>query len=387
MDCHHFDAGRCRSCTWLSTPYEQQVAQLDARARDLLAPLVDPSIRWEPPVTGPESGFRNKAKMVVAGTVEQPTLGILDPVGGGVDLRDCGLHEPAIQAALPTLADLVTRAGLTPYDVPARRGELKHLLVTASPDGELMVRFVLRSTEPLARLRKHLPWLLDRLPIAVASVNLQPEHKAVLEGEEEIVLTERDSLPMRLGPVTLQLRPRSFFQTNTAIAERLYATARAWTDDIEVGSVLDLYCGVGGFALTLAAPGRRVHGVEVSADAVRAAEAARAAAHAAGIPGTSPEEVGFTAGDATATAGAAPDLLVVNPPRRGLGERLCAWIEEAAPAWLLYSSCRPETLARDLGDLPGYEPVRVQLFDMFPQTEHAEVLVLARRRGRGRFGA
>ena len=85
---------------------------------------------------------------------------------------------------LGTGKPFVTRAALTPYDVAARRGELKHLLVTASPDGELMVRFVVRSTEPVARVRKHLPWLLEQLPVAVASVNLQPEHKAVLEGED-----------------------------------------------------------------------------------------------------------------------------------------------------------------------------------------------------------
>ena len=83
-------------------------------------------------------------------------LGIWDPVTGGVDLRDCPLHEPALVAALPTLAAFVTRAGITPYDILERRGELKHLLVTASPDGELMVRFVLRSTEAMGRIRKHL---------------------------------------------------------------------------------------------------------------------------------------------------------------------------------------------------------------------------------------
>lgn len=382
MDCRHFDAGRCRSCSRLLTPYPRQVAELDERARSLVGA---PDHVWEPPVVGPESGFRNKAKMVVAGTVEEPTLGILDPDGAGVDLRDCGLHVPALQEALPTLAAFAARAGLVPYDVPARRGELKHVIVTASPDEELMVRFVLRSTESVPRVRKHLPWLLEQLPVRVASVNLQPEHKAVLEGEVEIPLTEQEALPMRLGAITLQLRPRSFFQTNTAIAERLYATARAWTDDSGASSVLDLYCGVGGFALALAAPGRHVRGVEVSADAVRAAEEARAVAHAAGVPGTGAEEVAFVTGDATATAGAAPDLLVVNPPRRGLGERLCAWIEESAPERLLYSSCRPETLARDLGDLPGYRVERAQLFDMFPQTEHVEVLVLARRGVRGRF--
>ncbi len=163
-----------------------------------------------------EHGFRNKAKMAVAGTADDPTLGILDRAGHGTDLRGCPLHTPGIVAALPVLAAFVTRAGLTPYDVPTRRGELKYLLVTEG-DG-LMVRFVLRSTEALARIRKHLPGLLDALGTGtVVSVNLQPEHKAVLEGAREIPLAG-EALAVPLGDVVLHLRPQSFFQTNTDVA-------------------------------------------------------------------------------------------------------------------------------------------------------------------------
>src|SRR4051794_25008185 len=213
--CHHFDAGRCRSCTWLGTPYG---VQLTAKQRHVEELLAGRGVAWLPPVASPQLGFRNKAKMVVHGTVEEPTLGILNPAGAGVDLRDCPLHTTGIRGALPVLAELVTRATLTPYDVPGRRGELKYLLVTESPDGELMVRFVLRSQEPVARIRKHLPWLREALPaMVVASVNLQPEHKAILEGDREIPLTELQTLRMRVNGLDLHLRPQSFFQTNTAM--------------------------------------------------------------------------------------------------------------------------------------------------------------------------
>src|SRR4051794_8622911 len=157
---HPFDAGRCRSCSWLGLPYDGQLLDKQRQVRDLL----DPELVWEPPVASAQMGFRNKAKMVVSGTVHDPTLGILDPAGAGVDLRDCPLHTDGIRAALPVLADFVRLAALTPYDVPTRRGELKHLLVTESPDGELMVRFVLRSQEPVARLRKYLAALRQALP-------------------------------------------------------------------------------------------------------------------------------------------------------------------------------------------------------------------------------
>lgn len=373
MLCSHFDAGRCRSCTWLGTPYGEQLAEKQRLVEELLAGC--PGTAWLPPVASAQLGVRNKAKMVVSGTAEDPTLGILNPAGAGVDLRDCPLHTPGVQAALPELAAFVTRAALTPYDVAARRGELKYLLVTESPDGELMVRFVLRSQEPVARIRKHLPALLDRLPaVVVASVNLQPEHKAVLEGEREIVLTDQESLRMRVGGVALHLRPQSFFQTNTAMAAELYRLAGSWVGEVAPRTVWDLYCGVGGFALSLAGPGREILGVEISREAVLSAERTRDEAGLAGVR--------FEAGDATSYAlgsGAPPDLVVVNPPRRGIGPELSGWLDASAVRHVLYSSCNAQTLARDLGSMPALRPVRGQLLDMFPNTAHYEVLVLLER--------
>ncbi|WP_137294494.1 23S rRNA (uracil(747)-C(5))-methyltransferase RlmC [Nocardioides dongxiaopingii] len=371
MRCGYFEDGRCGSCTELRTPYDAQVAAKVEHCRRVLGD--HPGLAWLPPVTSRPSGFRNKAKMVVGGTAERPTLGILDPHGHGTDLRTCGLYSPRMQALLPALADLVGRAGLTPYDVPSRRGELKHLLVTESPDGEHLVRFVLRSSEALPRLRKHLPALLAARPdVVVVSANLQPEHKAVLEGPEEVVLTERSTLRVAVNDIALHLGPQSFFQTNTEVAAALYRQAAAWADEVAPTDVLDLYCGVGGFALHLAAPGRRVLGVEVSDQAVASATTTAAEL---GL-----RDVAFLAGDATTPPDSAADLVVVNPPRRGLGPELCAWLERSPARTLIYSSCRAESLARDLAALPSYVAERARLLDMFPQTGHYEVAVLLRRR-------
>ena len=368
--CHHFDAGRCRSCSWLGLPYDVQLVDKQRQVAELVDAL------WEPPVASAQLGFRNKAKMVVSGSVDDPTLGILNPAGAGVDLRDCPLHTAGIRASLPVLAEFVRTAALTPYDVPGRRGELKHLLVTESPDGELMVRFVLRSQEPVARLRKHLGSLRAEIPrLAVVSVNLLPEHKAVLEGEREIVLSEATTLRMRVNGLDLHLRPQSFFQTNTAMAAELYGRARAWTDDLAPSSVWDLYCGVGGFALSLARPGVAVTGIEVSREAVASASQTAAEAGLA--------DVRFEAGDATAYAAGSsspPDLVVVNPPRRGIGPELSGWLEASGVEHVLYSSCNAVTLAKDLAAMPTLRPVRGQLLDMFPNTGHYEVLTLLRRR-------
>lgn len=362
LDCAYFDAGRCRSCTLLPTPYERQLADQQARIEAMLPPMA-----WDAPHASAVGGFRNKAKMAVAGTVDAPTIGILAADGTGIDLQACPLHEPPIVAAMPLLEQLVREARLTPYDVPSRRGELKHLILTASPDGELALRLVLRSSEAVPRLAKHLP-LLAALPLASVSVNLQPEHKAVLEGDEELLLAGDGVLRMRVNDVPLRLRPRSFFQTNTAVAAALYRQATAWIDEADPASVLDLYCGVGGFALHAARPGRRVAGVEVTAEAI---DAARESAAELGADAT------FAVGDAGSVdleGAGAPELVVVNPPRRGIGE-LAERLEASAVRRVVYSSCNPVTLARDLQAMPSLVPLRGRVFDMFPHTGHAEVLV------------
>ncbi|WP_374007312.1 23S rRNA (uracil(747)-C(5))-methyltransferase RlmC [Leifsonia sp. LS-T14] len=373
MDCSYFDAGVCRSCTLMGVPYAEQLEGKDRLARELLAPFGD--AEWLPPVASAEAGYRNKAKMVIGGTADAPTIGILDEAGRGVDLRRCGICSPGIGAALPVLARFITRQRLEPYRVPERAGELKFVLVTESPDGELMVRFVARSEQTVDRVRAGLDRLLAELPAArVVTVNLQPEHKAVVEGERDVVLTRESALPMRLGPVSLRLRPQSFFQTNTAVATELYAQVSAWVDGIAPASVWDLYCGVGGFALHVAAPGRRVVGVETSREAVRSA---RASAAAAGLP-----EVAFRAGDATAFAlgaAAAPDLVIVNPPRRGIGADLSGWLESSGGPHVVYSSCNPKSLAHDLARMPSYRIQAGRVLDMFPQTGHMEVAVLLER--------
>lgn len=372
MHCPYFDAARCLSCTLLGQPYADQLAGKQRHCEEMLAEHT--GLRWLAPVRSVDAGFRNKAKMVVSGTVEQPSLGILDAAGFGVDLSDCPLYPASLQAAFPALAAFITRARLEPYDLVRRAGELKYVLVTQSPDGELMVRFVLRSQEPVARIRKHLPALQESLPqLRVVSVNLLPEHKAVVEGEREILLTEQETLRMEVNGIDLHLRPQSFFQTNTAVAAALYRQARTWVDEREPTSVWDLYCGVGGFALHVARPGRVVTGVETSPEAVVSAQTS---ARQTGL-----RDVHFHAGDATAFALEAtpPDLVIVNPPRRGIGPVLAGRLEESTVRHVVYSSCNAESLARDLRAMPSLRPRQAQVLDMFPNTTHYEVLVLLER--------
>lgn len=379
MHCSHYAAGRCRSCSLIEQLYAEQLAAKVAHCRGLLAAYDE--VEWLSPVASAKAGFRNKAKMAVSGSYERPVLGIVDGRGQGVSLVDCPLYPSALRDCFAPLEAFIRLARIAPYDIAARRGELKHVLVTlAEHSGELMVRLVLRSQEPLGRIRKHLPELQAALPgLRVASVNLQPVHKAVLEGDQEIVLTEQASLTMRLNGIPLHLRPMSFFQTNTAVAAALYRQAREWVEELGPDSVWDLFCGVGGFALHVADGRRKVTGIELSTEAIASAEQSR---NEIGL-----ERVRFRALDAADFAVCnpeVPDLVIVNPPRRGIGPELCDFLDQsAAVRWVIYSSCNAETLARDLARMTSLRLRRARLLDMFPHTAHYEVITLLERVDQG----
>jgi len=375
MHCALYDAGRCRSCQWLEKPYPQQLSDKQALLQQLLADT--PVAGWLPPVSSVQQGFRNKAKMVVSGSVERPVFGMVTREGDAVDLVDCPLYPASFAPVFALLKPFIARAGLTPYNVARKRGELKFLLLTESTQGGMMLRFVLRSGEKLAQLRAALPWLQQQLPqLQVISANIQPVHMAILEGDEEIALTPDQALVENLNQVPLYIRPQSFFQTNPQVAAGLYATARAWVAQLAVSSMWDLFCGVGGFGLHCATPAMQLTGIEISAEAIACA---RQSAQQLGL-----DKVSFAALDSTQFATSreqVPQLVLVNPPRRGIGAELCAWLSQMAPEYLLYSSCNPTTMAQDIARLPDYSVSRVQLFDMFPHTAHFEVLTLLTRKG------
>ncbi|QYJ83209.1 23S rRNA (uracil(747)-C(5))-methyltransferase RlmC [Shewanella aegiceratis] len=378
MKCAYFDANQCLSCRHLNTPLSDQVAAKTATLEALLKDL--PVEQWLPPVVGPESGFRNKAKMVVLGAAHQPILGLVSPSGEAVSLCDCSLYPQDMQQLLHRLEAFVRQAGIPPYRVDKAKGELKFILLTRSQvRGEYMLRFVMRSEQAIPRIERELPRLLAEYPeIKVVSVNLQPVHMAILEGEEEIFLTEATRLEEEFNGVPLYIRPKSFFQTHPEVAAKLYLSARDWTRELAPKSIWDLFCGVGGFGLHCASKDVALTGIEIEAEAIACA---KMSAETLGL-----DKVRFTALDSTSFASNSrgeekPELIIVNPPRRGIGEALCHSLSEFAPKAILYSSCNPKTLAKDLHCISGYRVTKVQLFDMFPHTDHFEVLVMLQRIG------
>lgn len=366
--CRHFDEGRCRSCEQMGIPLSQRIARAETELSELLRIAVEPTFQ------GPAFGFRDKIKIVVSGTSERPLLGLLLPdLATGIELIDCPVQAPALNAELPGLIKFISKWNLTPYHVPSKRGELKGLILSWSPTtGEKTLRFVLRSKEALDRIRLGLAEL-DHF--TVVSVNLQPIPHAILEGPDEIILTPKKHITHQTSGPALFFSPQSFMQTNSVVASALYATATAWLAPWREERALDLYCGVGGFALHLRAAGMQVMGVERNPSA--ASVASLAALH-------NQLKVEFLARDAAGIdqlwTSWSPEVVVVNPPRRGLADALDL-IEHKLPKILLYSSCSPTSLAIDLKRLAKhYDAKRAKIFDMFPHTNHFESLALLVRR-------
>ena len=348
MHCALYTAGTCRSCQWLEKPYPQQLADKQHHLQSLLAGR--DVAQWLQPVAGELSAFRNKAKMVVSGSVERPLLGMLHRDGMPVDLSDCPLYPAGFAPMFAVLKSFIARAGLTPYNVARKRGELevpaadrKH--ARRRRDAALRAAFGNQ-----AQLRAALPWLQQQLPqLKVISANIQPVHMAIMEGEREIALTEQQALEERFNQVPLFIRPQSFFQTNPQVAADLYATARDWVRALGIDSMWDLFCGVGGFGLHCAQPQTRLTGIEISAEAIACA---RQSAQRLGLL-----HVDFQALDSTrfATAeGQVPQLVLVNPPRRGIGRALCDYLSRMAPEYILYSAATPRygERYRDVAGVP-----------------------------------
>lgn len=380
MNCPHYQTQTCTSCQWFETPYAVQLTQKQIHLKQQISALDQSQLEWIEPFKSAQSGFRNKAKMVVSGAVERPILGIINEQNQPVDLTDCPLYPLHFADIFAVLKDFIGRAGLVPYNIAKRKGELKYILLTESrARQELMLRFVLRSETKLPLMRRELAGLSSKLPdLTVVTANIQPQHAAILEGEKEIFLTEQHVLEERFNDIPLFIRPQGFFQTNPAVAEGLYGTAQNWVKDLPINRLWDLFCGVGGFGLHCATalqannPDIALTGIEISPSAIYSATLS---AEKCGL-----KNVRFQSLDAASFAfnqdDGKPDLVIVNPPRRGIGKPLAEFLNDLRPQFLLYSSCNAVTMGKDLQLLAHYQMRKIQLFDMFPHTAHYEVLTL-----------
>lgn len=377
MHCGHFQSQRCRSCSQLDNTYNATLRH----KQDVLTQLF-PETRIDPFVPCREvAGSRIRAKLAVTGVFDNPQIGFFDDQQTIVAVDDCPLHHALINDFTQRLPSLIRETRLMPYDMQTDRGELKFVVLTCSPTHQqLMVQFVLRSREAVDRVRSLWRRMTDaeKHSIAVMSVNVQPVRSSTITGTEEIPISELTNLPIRFGDTDLPFGPQSFLQTNYEIAAELYSAAARILEDYAAENVLDLYCGVGAFALTACTHARSVTGIDISSNAIVCADEAVRRNHRHNVQFLCRSLDQFTAAELTTHNF---DTIICNPPRRGLDTASVTLIQTLKPRLLLYSSCNPVTLQRDIQLLASdYHLDHLQPFDMFPYTHHFEVMALLFRK-------
>lgn len=370
-NCFYFKNSLCRSCSFIDENGEVS-AVLPVIPEELcsLAKVVNPWVRCSDPFTS-----RAKAKMSVSGTKDNPIIGILDFDLQGVELLSCPLHKSIINQALSVLPAIITSIGLDPYSIKERTGELKGIILqTNMLKDHLRVRFVVKSFDARDSIDLIALSLQKALGIKLSvSMNIQPIPHQIAEGPQEVHVFGDELLWESYETVKVAFPAQSFMQVTPHVASSLYQTAARVVSESKLETVLDLFSGAGGFSLSVAPFVKKVYGIEISKAAV---EAARIAALKAGLENTE-----FIEADLLKSVeifeNIKPEVLICNPPRRGVGEVVLGAIKKTKPEMIIYSSCNPLTLVKDVLSLEGdYVLHEITPFEMFPLTKHFETLAV-----------
>ena len=375
-DCPHFPA--CGGCDFRHITYEEELRAKIQHVEDVLRRVGGAEIAVEE-ILGSASvdHYRNKSQFPVspdgrAGFYRARSHQVIPAL-------DCLLQAPQANAAAEAVEAYMRDFSVPAYDETAHTGLLRHIYVRTDHLGQSLVCLVVNGE----RL-PHEEGLVRRIRTACPEVvgvvlNTNTERTNVVLGGAYRTLWGKDSLTDRLCGLTFRLSVPSFYQVNRGQAERLYEKAVEFAGLSGKETVLDLYCGAGTITLTMAGHAARVIGAEIVPEAV---ENARENAGANGISNAE-----FFLGDAGAVAQKLaaeqlrPDVVVVDPPRKGLGEDVIASVAEMGPERVVYVSCDPGTLARDVKRFreAGYRAVRAAAADLFPRTRHVETVVLLQR--------
>ncbi len=375
--CPYF--GRCGGCRLQHMAYPAQLAFKAKQVADCLGRLGGvAAFDLRPIVPAPEVyGYRNKMEFTVAETSDGPVIGLheADRYDVVLDVERCLLQPDALNALLDETRRDVRERRLSIYDQASGEGLVRFVMLRAGRrTGETMANIVTAAPE----IETLIP-LAERLRARVGSavsvvVNVNAKKASVAVGTEEHLLAGRDHINESLGGLTFRVSANSFFQTNTEQAERLFAIVESACDLEGHETVIDLYSGTGTISLLLARRCRRVYGIEVAATAV---EDAVRNARANGI-----ENCTFLAGEVRyhlpelIRQGVTAEVVVADPPRAGFHPKALRALVALAPARIVYVSCNPATLARDVGELAqaSYRLEWVQPVDMFPHTPHIEAI-------------
>ncbi|WP_035298560.1 23S rRNA (uracil(1939)-C(5))-methyltransferase RlmD [Brevibacillus thermoruber] len=369
----------CGGCSLQHMDYQAQLAS----KRELVIESLRKYARLEnPPVAetiGMENpwGYRNKAQFQVGRQNGRLVAGLYQTGSHRlVDLESCRVQHEATNEIVRTARQVMEELGIPAYDERKRTGVIRTIVARAAfATGETQLTLV-TATEEIPRVKELILELRTRLPGLVSIVqNVNRKKTSLVFGDTTRQLWGRPSIAEQLGELSFDLSARAFFQLNPEQTRKLYEEVKKAAGLTGSELVLDLYCGTGTIALWLAPYAREVRGIELIPEAV---EDARRNAEKNGAANAT-----FHVGRAEvlmpkwAKQGVKPDVVVVDPPRTGLDDALIRSLLEVQPQRIVYVSCNPSTLGKDVAKLLArYELVSAQPLDMFPHTSHVECVAL-----------
>ncbi len=361
---------------WQVLPYQRQLEEKQAQVVDALERIGGfEQVPVEPIVPAVEQWrYRNKVEYSFGRAPDGRLVLGFHPPGSWrqvVAIDEDVLASPVVNALRARVRDWCEQEGLTAYDRETHAGFLRNLVVREGRrTGQLQVRLVTSAGDFRAA---HFAEVADAHSVVWSKTATLAE---VTRDAQSRILSGAEAIEERIGSLRFRISLDAFFQTNTEMAERLYAVVADFAGVTGSERVFDLFCGIGTIGLSLAGHAREVWGVEIVEYAVADAIAN---AELNGI-----ENARFFAGDIRTAArplveqAGTPDVVVVDPPRAGLSQRIIRRVAEMKPRRIVYVSCNPTTLApnaRQLADA-GWNLERVQPVDMFPQTPHIECVAL-----------
>jgi 23S rRNA (uracil1939-C5)-methyltransferase len=379
--CQHYP--ECGGCRFQDLAYDTQVAtkhQWVADSLQRIAGLTDAPLEQIVPAAS-QFNYRNKMEYSFTQGEDGATLGLhkagrWDEV---LEIQKCWLTSDVGNAIRNTMSDWAREEKLTAYDQETHEGYLRHLMIREGRNtGQALVQLVTNRGERFDRERL--------IEVLTAIPEVKSIHWSINEGVSETtelpteLIWGEDAIEEEIGGLRFRVRPNAFLQTNTEMAEQLYAIAREFAGLTGSETVYDLYCGIGTIGLSMAKDAMTVWGIEISEESVACAienQELNAIGNTAFFAGN----VGEVLVDLRTRAGD-PDVVVVDPPRAGLAGKALKRLGEIAAPRIVYVSCNPTTLAGDLKRLSeeyGYRLVRARPVDMFPHTPHVECVALLER--------
>ncbi len=375
-------SGRCRAermcggCELLGYSYEEQLKLKQAYADKLYAEFikVKPIIGMQDPThyrNKVHHAFaRGKGGEIISGSYAADTHWV-------VSSDDCLLEDSKSQTIIADIRKLAKSFKYLIYDEDSGRGLLRHVLIRRGfASGEILVVLVLSS--PILPGKKNFVKALRELHPDITSIviNVNDQDTSMVLGERNITIYGPGFIKDKLCGLTYRISPSSFYQVNPVQTELLYKTAIAFADLKKRDLIVDAYCGIGTIGLTAASKVSKLIGIELNQDAVRDARINAAENHI-----TNAEFINADASEylsSMAEQGAHADVVFMDPPRQGSTEVFMQSAVRLAPRSIVYISCGPESLKRDLEFLTkhGYKVMKLQPVDMFPQTVHVETVVL-----------